>query len=120
MSEKHLTLLISTILADLIVLAGVGTAMLFAVRALNAKVRAANAPEQRDPAAIGLYLGAVLMWPMGLALGMMRLGKPETVRSARVLLFIAMGHFAFATLAAIAIVTVVAAVPPDVVLDNLP
>jgi hypothetical protein len=119
MEEKRTILLIATIIADLIVLGGFGAFAVYAVRALNAKVRAATIAEAPDTNRALYYLGAVLFWPLGLALGMARVQKPETVRSGRVLLLIALGHFAFAVLAAIAIVTVVAANPPDVVLELL-
>jgi hypothetical protein len=119
-SEKHSILLVSTILADLIVLLGFGIAAFFAIRHLNTKVARTPVPEAPDASRPLLYLGGVLFWPLALALGMVRLGKPETVRSARVLLLIAIGHFTFAVLAAIAIVTVVAIHPPQIVLDLLP
>jgi hypothetical protein len=118
--DKRTLLLVATIIADLIVLGGFVAFGVYAVRAMNAKVRATTAAEAPDSSRPLLYLGAVLLWPLALALGMARMQKPETVRSARVLLSIALGHFAFATLAAIAIVTVVASNPPDVVLDLLP
>jgi len=119
-TEKHTILLISTLIADLIVLLGFGVAAAFAVRLLNAKARAATVPEAPDPSRPLLYVVAVLMWPVALALGMARLGKQETVRSARVLLLIALGHFAFAVVVAITIVTVVAVDPPRLVLELLP
>jgi hypothetical protein len=58
--------------------------------------------------------------PVALALGMARLGKPDSVRSARVMLCIALGQFSLALLAAIGIVTTVAVNPPRVVLELLP
>jgi hypothetical protein len=118
-TEKHAILLVATILADLIVVAGVGAGLYFAVRQLNAKVR--GAPVQApDPSLPVLYLACALFWPVALALGMARLGKPETVRSARVMLLIVVGYFALSTVAAIAIVTAVALDPPSIVLDLLP
>lgn len=120
MSEKQTVLLIATILADLIVLVGCGVAGSLAVRSLNAKVRAAPVPEAPDPSRPVLYLVSALFWPVALALGMARLAKPETVRSARVMLFIALGHFALALLIAVALVTAVALHPPRFVLDLLP
>jgi hypothetical protein len=119
-SEKHAVLLVATIIADVIVLLGCGVAAVIAIRRLNAKVRAATLPEAPDPARPLLYAASVLFWPLALALGMARLGKPETVRSARVMLFIALGHFVFALVVAIAIVTVVAVYPPRFLLDLLP
>ena len=49
-----------------------------------------------------------------------RLGKPESVRSARVMLCIVLGQFSLALLVAIGIVTAVAVDPPQIVLDLLP
>lgn len=120
MEDKRTILLIATILADLIVAGGFVIFAVYAVRWLNAKARAATVPEAPDPNRPLLYLGAVLFWPLALVLGMTRLQKPETVRSARVLLSIALGHFAFAALIAVALVTFVAADPPQIVLDLLP
>jgi hypothetical protein len=120
MADKRTILLIATIIADVIVLGGFVAFAVWAVRALNAKVRATTVPEAADSNRALYYLGGVLFWPIALAFGMARVQKPETVRSARVLLLIALGHLAFSTLAAIAIVTFVASDPPDFVLDLLP
>jgi hypothetical protein len=120
MDDKRTILLIATVIADLIVLGGFGAFAVYAVRALNAKARAVTVPEAPDSSRPVLYLAGVFFWPLALALGMARVQKPETVRSGRVLLLIALGHFAFATLAAIALVTFVATDPPDVVLELLP
>jgi hypothetical protein len=92
----------------------------WAVRALNAKVRATTVPEAPDSSRPLYYVAGVFFWPLALGLGMARVQKPETVRSARVLLLIALGHLAFSTLVAIAIVTFVASDPPQIVLDLLP
>jgi hypothetical protein len=118
--EKHTILLVSTIIADLIVTVGWAVAVFFAVRQLNAKVRATTVPEARDPSRPLLYAVSVLFWPAALALGMARLGKPDSVRSARVMLCIALGQFSLALLVAIGIVTTVAVYPPRVLLDLLP
>jgi hypothetical protein len=118
--EKRTVLLIATIIADLIVLAGWGVAAAFAVRLLNAKARAATVPEAPDPSRPLLYAAAVVLWPFALAFGMMKMSKPETVRTGRVLLLIGLGHFTFATLVAVAIVTAVAVDPPRFLLDLLP
>jgi len=117
--DKQAILLISTILADGIVGLGFVVAMVFAIRLLNAKARTAPPPPP-DPTRALLYLGAALFWPVALGLGMAKLGKPETVRTARVLLLITIGHFVFALLVAVALVTAVALDPPRIVLDALP
>ena len=118
-ADKQQILLVSTIIADAIVMIGFAVAAVFAIRMLNAKARTAPMPPP-DPARALLYLGAVVFWPLALGLGMAKLGKPETVRTARVLLLITIGHFTFAVLAAVAIVTAVAIDPPRFVVDLLP
>ncbi len=118
-ADKQQILLVSTIIADAIVVIGFVVTVVFAVRLLNARARTAPQPPP-DAGRSLLYVGAVMLWPLALGLGMAKLGKPETVRTARVLLLIAMGHFTFAVLAAVAIVTAVAVDPPRFVLDLLP
>jgi hypothetical protein len=118
-ADKQQILLLSTVIADAIVVTGFVVAMVFAIRMLNAKARSAPVPPP-DPARALLYLGAVVFWPLAVGLGMANLGKPETVRTARVLLLITIGHLSFAVIVAVAIVTAVAIDPPRVVLDLLP
>lgn len=115
-----MSLLVATILADLIVVLGFCVFAVFAVRALNAKVAETRVPEAADSSRPLLYLAAVLLWPVALGLGMARLGKPETARSGRVMLLIAIGHFSFAMVIAVALVTVGAVYAPPELLDLLP
>jgi len=119
-SEKHTVLLVATILADLIVVVGFSVFVFFAVRALNAKVAKTPVPEAPDSSLPVLYIAAVLVWPAALALGMARLGKPETVRSGRVMLLIAIGHFTLAVVLAVALVTVGAVYAPPELVNLLP
>ncbi len=112
------TLLLATLAADGIVLASWCVAAFLAVRFINGRVERALASPASPSEGVGdvallLYGASLLFWPAALGIGMYHLGRPASARVGRNCLFIALGHFTLAVLAAIAIVTGLAIFAPS-------
>lgn len=120
MSDDATIALISTVIADVLVLGGwVVTAVLIAVftnRVMNRQLAALPEGKAEEPQGamwVVLVAIALFFWPAGVALGILFLGKPETARAGRACVAMLLVNFSFAVVVAIGIVTAVALAFPQ-------
>lgn len=113
-------LLFATIIADLIV--GVGASIMLLAGGLLIRARRNTVLEKLPPGAVEEPAGAtallfyglsLLFWPAGLALGLWFLSKPESARAGAICLWMVLAYVAFSVVAAIGVVTALAAFAPQ-------
>ena len=122
MSEDALILLVATVIADLIVLAGwlglaAGGWVIATVRmnALLAQLPPGKPEEPEGAVRYAIYGVSLLFWPAALTFAIYFLTKPETARAGRMCVAMLLLYVTFSVLVAIAIVTGVAVAFPDLI-----